>query len=385
MQRIHYSLRAGLDSGIAQIPAPAELNVRVRNLVVKTAKGKKLAAGEMIAEHPSRLGGACHTPFAGKVAKVNYHCLSIRCDGGNEAVEPVNVASMGIGRELLDSLQDLGIDIAPLSRAEVLVVNGLNPEPGVSVAEQLLRDEHETLEEGLKLARKLIGPLRTVLAVAEGAPYRLAGSETRAVKPSYPNSLGALVVKAVTGMEYPENVRVMSVTDLYDLGRVVVSGLPVTDTIMTIGGGNYRVPLGTPIAHVLAHLKMAVKHDDKVVLGGPFRGEAVYSLDEGVNKGDHGLFVIPAESFPPVEDAPCINCGECVLFCPARIQVNLIARYAEHEMFEMAEKHGLYRCFECGLCAFNCIARKPLLQYIRFAKAQLRARGGRDQEPHGND
>jgi electron transport complex protein RnfC len=48
-------------------------------------------------------------------------------------------------------------------------------------------------------------------------------------------------------------------------------------------------------------------------------------------------------------------------------------------MFEMAEKHGLHSCFECGLCAFSCTMRRPLLQYIRFAKDQLRAAGRSEQ------
>ncbi|WP_245628628.1 4Fe-4S dicluster domain-containing protein [Salidesulfovibrio brasiliensis] len=92
-----------------------------------------------------------------------------------------------------------------------------------------------------------------------------------------------------------------------------------------------------------------------------------------MKKSDYGLFTISSSTFPAVEDAACINCGDCVLKCPARIQANLISRYAEYEMFEMAEKHGLHSCFECGLCAFNCFSRRPLLQYIRFAKAQLKA------------
>ncbi|WP_027368241.1 4Fe-4S dicluster domain-containing protein [Desulfocurvibacter africanus] len=375
MHKTQYSLRTDLNNGIIDIPAPAELNVQVRNLVMKTSKGKTLAAGEMIAEHPSKLGGAYHTPLSGKVVKVNYHNLTIKCDGGEEAVAPVDIASMGPGKELLRSLQDLGIGVAPLSGAEILVINGLNPEPGVSVAEQLLKGERELLEDGLKLVKKFIVPVRTVLALAEGAPYKLAGSETKTVKPKYPNSLDALVVKAVTGKEFPSNTKVISVMDLYNIGRIARTGLPMTHTVMTINGNNYRVPLGTPIRHIIDHLGMSVEPHDKVVLGGPFRGEAVYSLDEGVKKGDYGLFVVPAGSFPPVEDAACINCGECVLFCPGRIQANLIARYAEFERFEMAEKHGLNSCFECGLCAFNCVARKPLLQYIRFAKAQLKARG----------
>jgi len=114
-------------------------------------------------------------------------------------------------------------------------------------------------------------------------------------------------------------------------------------------------------------------------LGGPFRGEAIYSLDQGVKKGDHGLFITSSDSIPAVQDAACINCGECVLQCPARIQPHLISRCAEYERFDEAVRYGLNSCFECGLCAFNCFARRPLLQYIRFAKAQILAKGRETQ------
>lgn len=373
MLKIHYSLESDFEHGIEDIAAPSELSVQVRNLVLKTKKGKQVVRGEMIAEHPSKFGGAYHAAASGKIAKVDYHHLTLKCDGKDDHVEPVDISSMGPGKELLRSLQNLGINVAPLSKTDVLIINGLNPEPGVSVAEQLLKDERKTLETGLSIVKKLCTPNRTVLAVAKGAQYSLNGAENKRIKPKYPKSLDALVVKAVTGKEFPDNAKIINVMDLYDIGRVVETGLPVTDTIMTIQGRNYRVPLGATISHVAKSVGMEITSGDTVVLGGPFQGEAVYSLEEGVKKTDYGLFAISSKAFPAVEDAPCINCGDCVIKCPARIQANLISRYAEYEMFEMAEKHGLHSCFECGLCAFNCFSRRPLLQYIRFAKAQLKA------------
>lgn len=376
MLKIHYSLESDAQNAINDITAPAELNIQVRNLVLKAKKGQQVSRGEMIAEHPSKFGGAYHVAASGKATKVNYHHLTIKCDGGETSVEPVDVQGMGPGKELLRTLQQLGIDIAPLSsRCDKLVINGLNPEPGIAVAELLLDCEKEILEIGLRLAESLITPMHTILAVAAGTSYSLSGTETVSIKPKYPRSLDAIVVKKVTGKEFPDDTKIMSVVDIYNLGLVAKYGLPVTDTLMTISGRNYRVPLGTPIRHLLNELDMSVKSGDKVVLGGPFRGEAVYSLDEGVKKGDHGLFIIESGEFPSVEDATCINCGECVLSCPARILPNLISRYAEYERFEMAEKHNLNSCFECGLCSFNCTVRRPILQYIRFAKDQLRASG----------
>lgn len=376
MLRIHYSLNSGLGESIAPIEAPAQLNVRVRNLIVQAKKGKTVARGDIVARHPSPTGGAFHAAASGKITAVNEHNLTIKCDGGDDAVESVDVLTMGVGNELLRALQELGIDTAAYTgRTGTLIVNGLNPEPGVSVAQQLLKDEKETVQAGLDMALRLLRPGRAVLAVPKGEPAIMAGAETAHLKAKYPGSLDALVARAVTGREFPADTRIVNVMDLHDLGRVALSGRPVMDTIMTIDGRNYRVPLGTPIRHLLEVLAIPVDPADIVVLGGPFRGEAVYSLDEGIRKTDYGLFIVPASRFPAVQDAPCINCGECVLNCPARVQPHLISRCAEYERFDQAEKHGLNSCFECGLCAFNCFSRRPLLQYIRFAKDQIRAAG----------
>ncbi|MBI9110214.1 4Fe-4S dicluster domain-containing protein [Maridesulfovibrio ferrireducens] len=376
MLKIHYSLESDVLNIINDITAPSEINIRVRNLVLKAKKGQSVARGEIIAEHPSKFGGAYHASASGKATKVNYHHLTIKCDCAENSVEPVDVQSMGPGKELLHTLQELGIDVAPFSsHCDNLVINGLNPEPGIFVAELLLECEKDILETGLRLAESLITPIHTMLAVARGTSYSLSGTESVSVKPKYPNSLNSLVIKAVTGNEFADDTKIMSIMDIYNLGLVAKFGLPVTDTIMTICGHNYRVPLGTPIRHLLNELDIPVKSGDKAVLGGPFRGEAVYSLDEGVKKGDHGLFIISAGEFPSVEDTTCINCGECVLSCPARILPNLISRYAEYEKFEMAKKYDLDSCFECGLCSFNCTIRRPILQYIRFAKDQLRVSG----------
>jgi len=379
MLRLSYPLDKELKKKITPLAIPDELNIQVRNLVLKTKKGKTLVKGEIIAEHPSAFGGAFHAAASGKVTKVNYHHLTIKCSEGEE-VAPADVQSLGTGKELLRTLQSLGVDIAPLSgKADTLIINGLNPEPGISVAQQLLADGSEYLQAGLDMARKLLTPTHTVLAVSSGNPARLKGAETIGLKAIYPYSVDALVVQSVTGKELPPDTKIMSVMDLYDLGRVVMTGRPITDTIMTVNGRNYAVPLGAPIRHLLDACDIEVKSGDIVVLGGPFKGEAVYSLDEGVKKDDYGLFIIHSNEFPEVQDAPCINCGECVLQCPARIQPHMISRCAEYERFEDAEKYGLSSCFECGLCSFNCFSRRPLLQYIRFAKAQLKASGQNEQ------
>ena len=54
------------------------------------------------------------------------------------------------------------------------------------------------------------------------------------------------------------------------------------------------------------------------------------------------------------------------------LTVNRQAR-REFELFDRTAELDIDDCFECGLCAAVCTARRPLLQYIRLAKAGLEA------------
>ena len=140
-----------------------------------------------------------------------------------------------------------------------------------------------------------------------------------------------------------------------------------------MGKRNYRVLIGTPLSAILDHVGIEVQSGDRVILDGPMRGQAVYSLDDGVSRDTYGVTVVKKDAFPVITDDPCINCGECVLHCPARVLPHMISKYAEYSLFENTEAYGIRSCFECGLCSFYCVSRRPLLQYIRLAKKELSA------------
>jgi electron transport complex protein RnfC len=374
MQKVNFNLHTAIVDSIRELPAPAEVHVPVLGCILQIGKGKNVLRGTRVAERPTAQGGDKHAPASGKVNGLNYTHVSIKLDGEEENVDPVDLGSMEPGKGLLRALRGLGIDTGSLVAAETLIINGLNPEPGITAAEQLLRDEQNTLEAGLALASRIIAPKRTVLALAQGYETSLSGCETLPVKPVYPNSLAPLVAKAVTGKENPAETVVLSVMDLYSLGQVAATGLPVRDTILTVNGGlNYRVLIGTPLSEILSHAGIEVEQGDRVVLDGPMRGRAVYSLDDGVNRDTYGVTVVKHDAFPAITDEPCINCGECVLHCPARVMPHMISKYAEFNLFENTEAYGIKACFECGLCSFYCVARRPLLQYIRLAKKELLA------------
>jgi electron transport complex protein RnfC len=152
--------------------------------------------------------------------------------------------------------------------------------------------------------------------------------------------------------------------------------VPVTKVVTLISSnGNKRIietTIGTPIRDILANYGITVNTEDRLILGGPMRGSAVYSLDHPVQPDTDGILVLDRSQAAYSSNYPCINCGECVRICPARIPVNMLIRFLEAGHYDVAaESYDLLSCIECGLCSFVCVSKIPIFQYIKLAKHEL--------------
>ena len=154
------------------------------------------------------------------------------------------------------------------------------------------------------------------------------------------------------------------------------TGLPLIESVITLGSythsGNYIVKEGSMLGELLEFAHITLNSGDTLVRGGPLRGESIDRLDRSITKGSTGVFVVEAGTVPPMEGhSPCINCGACVLICPARLSPSMLSRNAEFALHERCREEHVDCCLECGLCGYVCIARRPVLQYIRLAKHKL--------------
>lgn len=383
MSKTSFKLLGGVSGEIPELPAADTIRVPLKGHSTKTVKKKAVVSpGSLVAEHDLPGMGHAHSPITGSVANVDDKYVELTSalpkpkKDDEEPPKPPVVEKVELfgkkGEELEKALNSLGVSTLGMAKP-ILVINGLNPEPGVTVHEHLLKEEASTIEKGLQLIKDFVSPSEVYLVVPEGDEVQVSGAVSVPVKPVYPNSVDALAVKAATGRELPEDVGSISVLELWQIGRVAETGMPVTETVCTVGGLDMKIKIGTPASYVLEKAGIEIDQCDKIVMGGPMLGTAVDSLDEPVGKSTYGLFVIPFRAFPAVTDQQCLNCGECVLICPSRIRPNMIGRYAEFRMFEMCRQYDIEACIECGLCAYYCTARRPLLQLILLAKAELGA------------
>ena len=130
--------------------------------------------------------------------------------------------------------------------------------------------------------------------------------------------------------------------------------------------------VGTPIAHILKAHNITLEDRDRIIVGGPMPGHSIFSAQYPVQAATEAVLLQDSGDITLTSDYPCINCGDCVRMCPARIQVNMLVRFLEAGLYEEArEGYDLSSCLECGICSFVCVARIPIFQYIRLAKHEL--------------
>ena len=104
-------------------------------------------------------------------------------------------------------------------------------------------------------------------------------------------------------------------------------------------------------------------------------GMAQWDKDAPVVKGTSAILVF-SERFDrrDVSKSACIRCGRCVAHCPMHLMPIYLAMFAMHRDVELCEKYGVMSCVECGTCSYGCPGNVPIVQQIRVAKGELRAR-----------
>ncbi len=375
MKKISFNLACPSLESLLPGPEPAEYRVPVASSRVLLKKRAEVVAYGPVASAPDASIEDVHSPVDGVITEITPEYLVIAPQAVSlEPVAPIRMDALA-GDELLTALRRLGISPRDLNnRADTLVINALNPEPGVFFSRMLLEEHTATLEAGLRLLRALGHFQQITLVLPEGSKAELGGLHRAYIKPVYPNSRPPLVMLAATGLEMPPDVAVISLHLLWRLGRVAETGLPLLEGIVAIQGRNYRVRAGSTVRDLLHAAQISVEEGDFVILGGVMRGEAVSDLDLPLPFYVYALSHIPYREFWPVGEHPCINCGLCVQRCPSRLMPNLISRYAEISRYEMTRELHVNACMDCGLCSYCCISRRPMLHYMRLSKNHLAAK-----------
>ena len=267
-----------------------------------------------------------------------------------------------------------------------VVIYGGDNDILVTTNQYVVKARPGLLEKGIAVLKQITGVDRIVLAVP-GEVVQTHGAlaaEVKTVDMTYPSAFPEMIMHSVLGQTLPagktcEDLGICFVTAeaVASIGEIFETGrYPVRKLITVINKSEEQqlvtAVIGTPISDIFRQLGIDLQDGDRIIVGGPMTGSAVYLEDYPVMPDTSALVVQDKDAIPYVSDYPCINCGECVRICPTYVPINMLVRFLEAGQYEeAADQYDLYSCIGCGLCSFVCPSKIPILQYIRLAKYEL--------------
>jgi len=393
-----------------------------RRAKIIVEEGERVLGGQALTRASSDLETVTHAPTSGRIGPIvqseslwrpgsRIDCLQLLADGRDDFIEAEPLSDwITLDRHrLIDLLRDRGL--AGLGGAvfpsaaklrgdwdgiHTLILNGAECEPWIACDEMLMRTRADDVVRGGIVLARAAGAGEVVLAIEDqmGAvgerlseaiddcpidfPIKLVRVAT-----IYPEGGERQLIQALTGEEVPfdglpqdlgllcHNVATaVAALDAVERGRALI------ERIVTVTGPGVRRPrnliarIGTPVGELIEAAGGRSDDAGRLVLGGPMSGSALPSDRIPVHKGTNCLLALTAEQVRRDQPVmPCINCGECVRVCPARLLPQQLYKMIEGERHDAAAALNLFDCIECGCCAQVCPSHIPLVDWYRHGKA----------------
>lgn len=415
------------DCAVVRLPTPAQVVIPMQmhigapcEPVVKV--GDEVAVGQLIADTEKYVSAPIHSSVSGKVKAIGEvklpngvlsKAVTIESDGEMrlwEGVEPPKVETredfikavrasglVGLGgagfptHVKLNFPQDKGID--------TLVINAAECEPYITVDYRECMDNSWDILSAVYTIKDFLGFKNVIIAAEDNKPEAFKVLKSIADKDNdsddtvklmileskYPQGAEKMMVQSATGRRVPPGKLpsdvgcvVMNVASAAFISRYLKTGKPLVSRSLTVDGSaiaqpkNVRVPIGTNIGEIIDFCGGFKEEPGKIITGGPMMGLAIVGTDLPVLKQNNAILAFnDADAFIKPE-TECIRCGRCAAACPLSLTPTNIVRAVKANDTATMKHIGVNVCMECGSCAYSCPAGKPLVQYMRLAKAMLK-------------
>ncbi|MBQ9965986.1 MAG: electron transport complex subunit RsxC [Clostridia bacterium] len=417
-------LKATAEKETVVMPAPKIVNIPMSQHIGAPANpcvsaGDKVFVGTLIGEANGFVSANIHSSVSGTVKSVGEVimnglpsvCVTIESDGEMEKDPNLKPFKVEKAEDLAEAARACGLvglggagfpasvklTPNPKQKLTTLVVNGAECEPYITSDYRECIENYNDVLEGIYLIKRVLGLKRVRICIESNKDeaikklYEIA-SDRRDPKDKvklmrlpekYPQGAEKVIVYSATGRKVgpgklPSDAKciVMNITSIGTLYRFITTGMPLVSKRITVDGTavsdpkNVIVPIGTSIAELLDFVGEIDENASKILMGGPMMGIAMNDKNAVVEKRNNGITVM--KEAKPLKTTPCIRCGRCVQYCPMNLFPAMVEAAALKNNVETIKTLNVNACMECGSCSYVCPAKRPLVQSMRLAKAQLR-------------
>ncbi len=406
-----------------QVILPLQQNIGAPSIAI-VRKGQMVERGELIAiAAPDKLSVPLHASVEGTVRDITLMPTATGPKTRSSIIQtlpsspqiPVTGEQQDYRQmsreEIIAAIRDMGMvglggaefpTYAKLATSmqhdiHTVIANGCECEPFITTDFRVMLENVQNLLLGMRIVMKAVAAEKGIIAIEDNklevmtalqAHLPEDGSiKVEVVETKYPQGAEQMLIYSLLGVALPKGklpaslgLEVINVATAAEIGALLPNGQGFIERTVTITGddlenpGNYRVPIGTSLQHILDETGF-VGEEAELILGGPMMGQPVAFLDTPVHKGTGAVLVLDERATPNRNVQPCIKCAMCVEACPIHLNPSALGLLAyKHRYQEMQEQFHLNNCFECGSCSFVCPSNIPLVQLFRVAKAMNRER-----------
>lgn len=421
-----HKISAGAE--ITSLPIPKGVTIPVAQHIGAPAKivvqrGDMVKVGQIIATHEGFVSSNIHASVSGRIGVIEdvmdssgfkHTAISIRVKGDEwqENVdrsdtliddikyEPkeivtriLNAGVVGMGGAAFPSHVKLSVPEG--KHVDYLLINGVECEPYLTADHRLMLEKPKEIIVGIKILMKALGVQKAIVGIEDNKQDAIdlfetllakeSGISVEALEVQYPQGGEKQLIQAILNREVPSGglpadvgVIVHNVGTTYAIYEAVQKNKPLVERVVTVTGksvkqpSNFLVRVGTPVIDLLIAAGGVPEDTGKIVSGGPMMGKAIADLDVPVAKGTSGILVIPKDEASRAEVYNCLHCGKCIEACPMGLEPYRLLLMSKKGNSKRAREEHILDCIECGSCSFVCPSNRPILDYIRLGKTQIR-------------
>lgn len=390
-------------------------------------KADYVEEGQIVGKSCGFISSVVHAPVSGKVIDIKkaFHpalgptdSVFIERDETKPArkYEKRNDTERFSSQELAEKVKNAGIvgmggaafpthvkfNVPEGKKIETLIINGVECEPYLTCDYILMAKKTPEILKGIEIIVKILDVRNVFIAIEDNKKdimrvfheelKNLTAENANKIKPvilktKYPQGGEKQLIKALTGQEVPPGglpldigFLVQNVGTVYAVYEAVYFDKPLIERIVTLSGdclrvpGNYIIKIGTTLKDVAKNCGLEFcKEPKKIIFGGPMMGISQPNMESPILKNTSGVLFFSGEKAKGFEEAQCIKCARCVDTCPVNLIPTDIVKNVKKERYNVLTDLYIKDCMECGVCAYICPARIPLVHYIKEGKSYIRS------------
>jgi electron transport complex protein RnfC len=279
-------------------------------------------------------------------------------------------------------------------KADTLIINAVECEPYLTADHRIMLERTEEILVGVEIMKKALKIDTAFIGIEANKPDAIEKME-KAVKDfpgtvvqplmlKYPQGAEKQLIKAIRNREVPSGKLPLDVGCVVDnvgtalaIYEAVQKHKPLLERVVTVTGkklakpANYLVRVGIPASVLIEKSGGIPEGTGKIISGGPMMGKAAVSAEFPVTKGTSGVLLLDESEAKRREVQNCIRCAKCVAACPMGLEPFLYEKLSERGKWDELDVLNVTDCIECGCCSYTCPSARPLLDYIRLAKANV--------------